>query len=115
MTYRVRISEQADADLRGIYEYIAFNLRSAQNAARQLKRLEKAIYELDTMPNRYPAYKKGKWERRGSVRQYDIEKLKMATVLQNWNRQSRQRLVRNAPAAVCCDVICLKLLKCVTQ
>lgn len=64
MTYRVRISEQADADLRGIYEYIAFNLRSAQNAARQLKRLEKAIYELDTMPNRYPAYKKGKWEER---------------------------------------------------
>ena len=65
MTYRVRISEQADADLRGVYEYIAFRLRSVQNAARQLARLEKAIYELDTMPNRYPAYKKGKWEGRG--------------------------------------------------
>lgn len=65
MTYRVRISEQADADLRGIYEYIAFHLRSGQNAAQQLERLEKAIYELDTMPNRYEAYKKGKWEERG--------------------------------------------------
>ena len=64
MTYRVRLSEQADADLRGIYEYIAFHLRSVQNAAGQLERLEKAIYELDTMPNRYPAYKKGKWEER---------------------------------------------------
>ncbi len=33
MTYRVAISAQADADLRGIYEYIAFKLRSAINAA----------------------------------------------------------------------------------
>ena len=33
MTYRVTISAQADADLRGIYEYIAFKLRSAINAA----------------------------------------------------------------------------------
>ena len=64
MTYRIRISGQADADLRGIYEYIAFHLRSVQNAARQLERLEKAIYALDTMPNRYAAYKKGKWEER---------------------------------------------------
>lgn len=65
MTYRVRISEQADADFRGIYEYIAFHLHSVQNAALQLERLEKAIYELDTMPNRYAAYKNGKWEERG--------------------------------------------------
>ena len=65
MTYRVRLSEQADADLRGIYEYIAFHLRSAQNAAGQLERLEKAISALDRMPNRYAAYAKGKWARRG--------------------------------------------------
>lgn len=65
MTYRVKISAQADADLRGIYEYIAFHLRSAQNAAGQLARLEKAIYDLDTMPNRSPAYREGKWAKRG--------------------------------------------------
>ena len=61
----MKISERADADLRGIYEYIAFHLRSARNAANQLERLEKAIYELDTMPKRYAAYRKGKWEKRG--------------------------------------------------
>lgn len=65
MTYRVKVSEQADADLRGIYEYIAFRLRSARNAARQLERLEKAIYGLDTMPNKYGVYAKGKWKERG--------------------------------------------------
>ena len=43
MTYRVTISAQADADLRGIYEHIAFKLRSTINAAGQLDRLEKVI------------------------------------------------------------------------
>ena len=65
MTYRVRISAQADADLRGIYEYIAFRLRSVINAAGQLDRLEKAITELGTMPERYPLYGTGKWAKRG--------------------------------------------------
>ena len=35
MMFDVQISEQADADLRGIYEYIAFELLSPQNAAGQ--------------------------------------------------------------------------------
>ena len=39
MMFDVQISEQADADLRGIYEYIAFELLSPQNAAGQLDRL----------------------------------------------------------------------------
>ena len=37
------ITEQADADLRGIYEYITFELLSPENAARQLDRLEESI------------------------------------------------------------------------
>lgn len=65
MTYRVTISAQADADLRGIYEYIAFKLRSAINAAGQLERLEKAISGLDTMPERYVLYGADKWAERG--------------------------------------------------
>lgn len=65
MTYRVTISAQAEADLRGIYEYIAFKLRSTINAAGQLDRLERAISGLDTMPERYAAYGKGKWTERG--------------------------------------------------
>lgn len=65
MTYRVTISAQAEADLRGIYEYIVFKLRSTINAAGQLERLEKAINGLDTMPERYPLYGAGKWAERG--------------------------------------------------
>ena len=36
--YNIQISEQAEKDLRGIYEYIAFELLSPDNAAAQLDR-----------------------------------------------------------------------------
>mgnify|MGYP004449100681 FL=1 len=65
MTYEVIISSQAEEDLRGIYEYIAFELRSPQNAAGQLDRIEKNILSLDTMPNRYRAYDRELWHSRG--------------------------------------------------
>lgn len=65
MTYRVTISAQAETDLRGIYEYIAFKLRSTINAAGQFERLEKAISGLDTMPERLSLYGTGKWAERG--------------------------------------------------
>ena len=39
MNYSVEISEQVNADLRGIFEYIAFELQSSQSAAGQLSRL----------------------------------------------------------------------------
>ena len=41
MIYEINITEQADTDLRGIYEYIAFELLSPENAAGQLERLER--------------------------------------------------------------------------
>ena len=36
MIFTVEISEQADSDLRAIYEYIAFELLSPENASAQL-------------------------------------------------------------------------------
>ena len=33
MNYEVELSEQADSDLRGIFEYIAFELQSPENAS----------------------------------------------------------------------------------
>ena len=53
MIYEVEVSEQADSDLRGIFEYIAFELQSPENAIGQLDRLEEQILSLDTMPERY--------------------------------------------------------------
>ena len=53
MIYEVEVSQQADSDLRGIFEYIAFELQSPKNASGQLDRLEKQILSLNTMPERY--------------------------------------------------------------
>lgn len=65
MRYDVRISNQAEADLRSIFEYIAFELQSVQNAVGQLDRLEESILSLDQMPDRYRAYEKEPWHSRG--------------------------------------------------
>ena len=43
MTYSVKITNQAEKDLRNIYMYIAYELQSVQNAAAQLARLEENI------------------------------------------------------------------------
>ena len=63
--YEVEVSEQADSDLRGIFEYIAFELQAPENARGQLERLEEQILKLDTMPERYRKYEKEPWKSRG--------------------------------------------------
>ena len=65
MIYEIEVSEQADSDLRGIFEYIAFELQSPKNASGQLDRLEKQILSLNTMPERYRRYEKEPWKSRG--------------------------------------------------
>lgn len=65
MTYRVKLSSQADADLRGIFEYIAYELLSLETAIGQLNRLGKNIKSLDFMPERFRVYEKEPWHSRG--------------------------------------------------
>ena len=65
MNYKVELSEQADSDLRGIFEYIAFELQSPENASGQLDRLEEQILSLDIMPERYRKYENEPWKSRG--------------------------------------------------
>ena len=65
MIYEVELSEQADSDLRGIFEYITFELQSPENASGQLDRLEEQMLSLDTMPERYRKYEKEPWKSRG--------------------------------------------------
>lgn len=55
---------EAEKDLRGIFEYIAFDLQSVQNAVGQLERLERGIVSLDRMPERFQIYEKEPWRRR---------------------------------------------------
>lgn len=56
MMFEIEISDQADADLRGIYEYIAFELQSLESAAGQLNRLEESIMSLSQMPEHFCEY-----------------------------------------------------------
>ena len=65
MIFDVQISEQADKDLRGIFEYIAFELMAPENAAEQLVRLEEAISKLDHMPEKFRRYEREPWRMRG--------------------------------------------------
>ena len=65
MIYEVEVSKQADRDLREIFEYIAFELQSPENAKGQLARLEKQILSLNTMPKRYRKYEKEPWKNCG--------------------------------------------------
>lgn len=61
MIYEVTTTEQAESDLRGIYEYIAFELLSPENAAGQLDRLEEHILGLE----KFRGYDKEPWKSRG--------------------------------------------------
>ena len=65
MKYKIEISEQADKDLRNIYEYIAFELQAPENASGKIDRLEKHILSLDSMPEKYRIYDKEPWKSRG--------------------------------------------------
>lgn len=65
MIYEIVITEQADADLRSIYKYIADELQSLQNASGQLDRLEQNIMKLDQLPERFRIYLKEPWLSRG--------------------------------------------------
>ena len=65
MIYKIKIKDQADVDIRNIYEYIAYELQSPENAASQLNRIEKFIMTLDQMPERFRLYDREPWKSRG--------------------------------------------------
>lgn len=65
MKYEVIATEQAESDLRGIYEYIAFELLAPENAKGQVARLEEMILGLEEFPNRFRQYEKEPWYSRG--------------------------------------------------
>ena len=46
MKFAIKITAQADNDIRNIYEYIAYELQSPENSSGQLDRIEKCIMSL---------------------------------------------------------------------
>lgn len=79
MIFEIEISEQADSDLRNIYEYIAFELQSPENAVGQLDRLGESIMRLAQMPERFREYENEPWHSRG-LRSIRKKKLPYAAI-----------------------------------
>ncbi len=65
MIYEASISKKTEEDLRGIYEYIAFDLQAPEAAEGQLTRIEGCILSLEEMPERFRRYEKEPWKSRG--------------------------------------------------
>ena len=65
-TYDVALTEQAEKDLSEIFEYIAFTLEEFDNARGQIARIQNAIDNLETMPERHKPYEKGLWKNRNT-------------------------------------------------
>lgn len=51
--YKIEITPLAYQELEDIYNYIANNLQALQTALEQYSRISKAIFDLDTFPERY--------------------------------------------------------------
>ena len=66
MKYDVTFTEQAENDLRGIFEYIAFDLLSPENAAGQLDRIEERILSLGEYPEKFRQYEREPWKSRNT-------------------------------------------------
>ncbi len=56
MNYEILITSQAEKDLREIFKYIAYDLQSPLSALHQLERIEKKIYSLHSMVERFRLY-----------------------------------------------------------
>lgn len=63
--WQVFLTEQAEADLRGIYEYIASTLLVPDTAKKFISRIMASIFELRTLPESYSLYQKEPWRSRG--------------------------------------------------
>ncbi len=82
MRYNIEFANIADIDLRCIYEYIAFTLLEPVIAIGQLERIEKAIYSLDEMPERFRLYDKEPWKRR-NLRQMPVDNYVVFYILES--------------------------------
>lgn len=63
--YKVKINPKAIRDLDGIYEYIANEKLSAENAKGQIERIKKAVLKLDTFPQFHQERNEGRYAGKG--------------------------------------------------
>lgn len=63
--YKVKINPKAIRELNSIYEYIANEKLTPENARGQVDRIKKAILNLDTFPQSHQARSEGKYAEKG--------------------------------------------------
>ena len=63
--WNILLTDQAEADLREIYDYIAFTLLEPGTATKLLQRITTQISKLSQMPERHALYSKEPWRNRG--------------------------------------------------
>lgn len=63
--WTVVYTEQAERDLRSIFEYIAFSLLEPEIAKNQVRRIIDAVAKLNEMPLRYQLHEKEPWHSKG--------------------------------------------------
>lgn len=63
--WNVAYTDQAERDLRDIYEYITFSLLEPEIAKKQARRILDAAARLNEMPLRFPLYEKEPWHGKG--------------------------------------------------
>ncbi len=63
--WTVVYTEQAERDLRSIFEYIAFSLLETEIAKNKVRRIMDAVAKLNEMPRRYHLYEKEPWHSKG--------------------------------------------------
>jgi len=61
----ILFTNQAEDDLRGIYEYIALTLLEPVTAKDLTQRIVKQIFKLKVSPQRHAVYPKNPWKSRG--------------------------------------------------
>jgi len=63
--WQMQIAKHAEDDLRGIYEYIAFEKLEPGVAKNLIQRIEKRISKLNNCPQSFAQYPKEPWRSRG--------------------------------------------------
>lgn len=63
--YKVKISPRAIREIESIYEYIAKDKLSPENAKGQVERIKRAILHLDTLPQSHQERNEGRYAGKG--------------------------------------------------
>ena len=63
--YKVKVNSRAIRELDSIYEYLANERLSPENAKGQVYRIKKAILSLDTFPESHQERNEGRYARKG--------------------------------------------------